>query len=490
MIRRFIVVLLMLMLVPIVLCKDVKAEPSRQRVIFLCEKQEYASNSTFIEFTLKKRAMGYETIIEVKPELFVDSEKLRKWLGEQQYFLVYTVGNIDFFKTRVKNDLTYPIENIQWDAPYWWPRFKFQYVYESNLPDSIPNILARIPVSSVEELESWLLIKGIVSKEIVATVTATNVMNTQNSKLFSHFQYDNIANYDEMKKVKGLFNNAEFLVEKRGINSLSISSKDKQIDKKSFVDSMQKSNLAILTSTAEPISEFYYEKKDSLLVVPGASNSLSSSYIEIERNSLVKEEFCDNNNEINGNNRVIIIQNFYNKPNDLNMLMKMSRCIVTMNPNWIGFYKDQSNLGNLQFEIVSKLLKGELLVNAISESIINWPIWELVVWGDPLVDIQDLIFEKPVKVINAGFARDIVYQISSDISFSNLPDTLTVEKKNGNYVFHSTIPVTAFFFNKSVIINGTLLFEFKEKDQKGWVFFRIKIFNFGGLQNPPFFICI
>ena len=468
MIRRTIVFMLMFVLLMPIIHKQIwYAKAETQKIIFLCEKQEYAHCSAFIEFTLLKRAMGYETSIEVKPELFLDTEKLRRWLGEQRYFLVYAVGNIDFFKTKIKDDPTYPIENIQWDAPYWWPRFKFQYVYGSNLPDSIPNILARISVSSVEELESWLLMKGIISKEIVATITATNIMNTQKSKLFSHFQYDNIENYDEMNKIKGLFNNVEFLVEKRGINSLSISPKDKQIDKKSFVDSMNKSNLAIITSTAEPISEFYYEKKDSLLVVPGASNLLSSSYIEIERNSLVKEEFCNNNNEVNGNNRVIIMQNFYNTPDDLKMLMKMSRCVVAMNPNWLGFYADQLNLGNLQYEIVSKLLKGELLVNAISKSIINWPIWEMIVWGDPLIGIQDLTSEKSVKVIDAGFARDIVYQISSDISFSNLPDTITVEKKDGIYIFHSIIPVTTFFFNEPVVINGTLLFEFKEKDQKG-----------------------
>jgi hypothetical protein len=499
MIRKAMVFLLVLvLLVSLVMYKNVrivKAEPSRQRVIFLCEKQEYAYCEELVKFALIKKAMGYEINIQARPDLFVDVKQLRKWLSEQQYFVVYAIGVLDFYKTMAKSDSSYPVKEIKWDAPLWWPQFKFEYVYGSNLPDSFPKILARIPVTSVDELKSWLLTKGVISKDVVGVITTTHIVNTQKSKLFPSFQYDDVNNYEAMKRVNSILKNSEFLVEKRGVNSLSFTASEKQLNFDNFLQAMNRSNVAVLSSSTDPISELYFQKNDGLIAVPAdRSNLLTTTYLNND-SKIVEEDYWSSKSEIQGNNRLIILENFYNSYSDLELILKSSRCVVTVSPSWLNFNTaSQSRLEKLQLNIVSQFLKGRLLADIITEFVVNQECYNhsMVVWGDPLILKEDLILTKPTEKLDIGFSRSFVFPSNTDerIEFIGLPEEFKFEIKNKEYVFSCSTPVVTFFPGGYALGTMYFLFEFQKNKERGWVFLKLKILNLGGLKNPPFLICI
>lgn len=466
----------------------------RQKIIFLCEKQEYAQSSVFIEFVLSKQAMGYATDIVVKPEFFTDVEKLRIWLQSQTYFILYAVGNLAFSEIQTMSDPKYPVPKLYWDASLWWPKFKFQYASGGTLPTTAPKILARIPVSSVNELESWLVVKDVVAKEIKGTVVALNLMNTQTSKLFSHYQYSRADNYKQMKELKtDLLKGTDFLVEKRGEDSLSNVSSEKQLDRKSFVESINKTNIGIISGTADQVGEFYYGKNDWLIPTPKLrSNVLSTAYLN--QGKIVESDFLNQEDKISGKNRLIILQNFYNSSKDLEFLFKISRCVLSTYPNTLAFDLSQNDLGYLHYNISKKFLQGNIFANAIVDTIVgsaeikNESKCDLVVWGDPLITVKDLTASAiPPKRMDFGFSRTFSCPFEEDVVFSNIPETTSFERKGKEYVFKSSTPIAGWYFNEPTIIDYVFSFSFKGKNTEGWVFVRMKIFNFWGTIKVPLF---
>lgn len=496
MVKRMLLVLISLLLALSLSAITVKAVPSQQTVIFLCEKQEYAASEMFQMFALTKHAIGYAVKTEVRPDLFLDIQKLRKWLGDNDYAVAYAIGNLGFVETQAREDRTYPIEKIKWDAPLWWPKFSFKNRADIALPNYAPKILARIPVDSVKELEAWISVSDVVSEEIRGVFVATNILTSQSSRLFPHYQYKGKSTYDQMKKSALLMKNYDLLVEKRGDNPLSTNTKEKQLNRASFVEAMNKSNLAILSATADAVSELYYEKKDVLVPIAKLRKTLATSYLE--NNIVVEEDFWSSEDVIEKKNRIVLLQNFYNDTNDLQIMFKVSRCIVTMYPNTLFFHLAQNDKQALQLAILKKFLEeGNLLADAIVEGILesvaedNNSKCDLVVWGDPLISASDLVTVKEVKVLDAGFAREIYFQDDTeDIEFLNLPAEVSLKKDGNKYIVTISIPVTAFIMGKPLIIESMLVFEFQNKDKKGWVFLKMRIFNWGGFIAPPFLICI
>ena len=488
------VMVLLLVLLPALQYDNVLAiqETQKKVILFVCQKPEFVCEA-LIEFVLSKKLLGYAVQIEVQPELFSQPNNFREWLEKQKYFMAYAIGKLSFFETQSVASLS-AVDLVKWDAPYWWPSHDFPDVYEKlKVPNSSPKILARLDVSFVEELTALLAVDDVISESIGGVVTATNIVNSQNSKKFPRYQYNNTDNYQGIKTLTKLLKNVEFLVEKRGENALSSDSEEKQLNTDNFVESINKSNIGILNSTADQISEVYFEEKDWLLPVAKIRpNSLGTSYLE--GNKIFESEYWKGEG-VKSNNRIILLQNFYSSGEDLKSLLQKTRCMVSLIPEWSEFDGEQTEWAAFQYRILSLFLKGEVLIDAISKTVMEYENHfktEVVIWGDPLITIQDLTVNNKTEKIDLGFSRSFEFSSQPDdvIEFGELPSDLKFETKNKKYIFSCATPVTIFVPGWCAIVNKYFLFEFRRNGERGRMFLKLKIFNFGGLKNPLFYLLI
>lgn len=465
--------------------ENVKAE-SRQRVIFLCQKEEFSSSLVLKRFISQKRAMGYETIVEVRPELFLEPVKLKAWLSKQEYFVIYAIGNLGFFPVS-HVETSYPNKSILWDASYWWPAYDFKY--GGPLPTSAPKLLARIPVDNLKQLDKFLSVADVISEQLFAVVATTNVVSEQRSEMFPHYTYKAVSNYEPMRKISTLFGSSStFLVEKRGDKPLSKKVVEKQLDSNVFIEALNKANVAVLTSTADKITEMYWEEKDSLKPIAKTRNALATSYSK--EGVVVEEDFLSDKDVVEKKNRLILLQNFYNRPEELNTVFNIARCVLSMYPNVIEFHRSQVDYANFKEGVLTSFLKGEILADSIIEQAKkdNESKTDFVVWGDPLIRKDDLL-SNPVE-IDLGFKRQFVYEAGRQVDFINLPEVLTYETKDKEYSFRCLIPVAGFIvFDGNAVVEWFLFLEFQEKETKkrGWIFLKFKIFNFWGIPKSPLF---
>jgi hypothetical protein len=94
--------------------------------------------------------------------------------------------------------------------------------------------------------------------------------------------------------------------------------------------------------------------------------------------------------------------------------------------------------------------------------------------------------------IDLGFSRSFEFSSQSDdvIEFGELPSDLKFEIKDKKYIFSCATPVTIFAPGGYAIVNKYFLFEFRRNGERGRMFLKLKIFNFGGLKNPLFYLLI
>lgn len=459
-------------------------------ILFLCEKEEYSSSKEFLKWVQAKKKFGDVSVL-VDKNLF-NAFKLKRFLADQDFYLTYVIGSLNFFETLVSKDDGFPVDFVSWDAPLWWSREKFSNMIDDELPTSKPNIVARIPVNSVEDLEKFLSLGESELDPNGALFVSTNVLNTQKSKLFPHYEHKGVNTYDFVSTVAAKSNlKPRFLAEKRG--DYPLSKKVEQLERDLFVDSLITSEIVLLSSTAEIISEGYFEEKDSLIPIPETRRELATSYVSSGK-IVIEDFFAPTDAEkIKNKNRLIISQNFYSEVADLGALLSSSRCLVTTYPKTLFFNVSQKDLAEVHAAILEKFLKGGVLADAITNSIFelnkNYSRCDLVVWGDPL--ITSTFDRDEVKEMDISLKRNFNYIHDGDIIFVNLPEFVSYTKRENEHIFQCSLPVVVFFnYSRDAIIENYFFLEFQGEKEKGWVLVKYKILNFWGIEKSPFFYCI
>lgn len=454
------------------------------KLLFVCEKPEYASSEALKWFVKSKEALGFETQLVVSPDVFNSPEAFRKLIGEG-YFVVYAIGVLKFAESPVVKDYPFPISKIKWDAPYWWPGHEFiDRFYLRSVPNEPPTIVARIHVNNASELESWIVIPNVVSRELNGMFASARILNQQKSKLFPHFEYDEVSDTYSHDDFKGF----KILSEKRGKSSQP----GEQLSAASFKTTFSSSNLAVISSTADRVQEVYYKKEDMLFPVAKTRDVFATAYLDQGTN--IKEETFFSESEGLGKNRVILLTNFYNEPSDLDFVFNVSRCVVTNYPGGLFFDVTHNNRSRLYQEILKKFINGEMLAVAIqdviteSRVIMNEAKFDFVVWGDPLITRESL--SKADSLMDIGFLRSFSFSKEKEVDFVNLPDFLSFVRDGEVYRFKCSIPPVAFFLFGDLVLEKSFLLEFQEKEtgQKGWIFLKLKILNLWGIPKSPFYI--